>query len=57
MVRTMKRLAWTGAAIAVVLGVLLALVDRTALGAAPADDRLLRMQQSPQWHGDRFENR
>lgn len=58
MARTMKsRLAWTAAAIAMVLGVLLALVDRTALGAEPTDDRLRRVQQSPQWHGDQFENR
>ncbi|WP_431047912.1 MBL fold metallo-hydrolase [Roseateles sp. L2-2] len=39
------------------IGVLLAATDTSGLGDTPTGDRLLRTQQSPQWHDDHFENR
>lgn len=55
----MKRLAWGGvavaAALAIVIGALL-MTGSDALGDAPSGERLARATQSPQWHGDHFEN-
>ncbi|HEY1398815.1 MBL fold metallo-hydrolase [Roseateles sp.] len=62
MVRTLRsRMARVGMVAAVALlcaiGTLLTITDSAALGDAPSGDRLLRTQQSPQWHDDHFENR
>jgi len=52
-------LAWSGLAVTSLLFVLSSvflLTGCAAFGSKPSGDRLLRVQQSPEWHGDHFEN-
>jgi L-ascorbate metabolism protein UlaG (beta-lactamase superfamily) len=57
--RTRRRLAWSSLIVTTLLAVPLAaflIAGCAAFGAQPAGERLARARQSPQWHGERFEN-